>query len=275
MKKRKVWVCAMLFLSILIILMVTLNKKSEDSKVKVHLVEKGNIVRYINVTGVIQSKNKAEHYLERYKYNNISVKVGDEVKKDQYLTNLDNGNIFSDIDGTVTDISLSEYPVIVVQDLENLKIKILLNQYDSKYIKIDQPAMIKTSNGIIEGRVSFISPTAKSISNSMEGEAYIEGEIDNLTKTEELKIGFKNEIDILVGEKNNVIVVPTEAIKVEKGNKPYVFILKDNIAYKREVKVGLEGEREVEILEGIDEDELVILNPSGELESGDKVKRGN
>ncbi|CDG01205.1 Putative Efflux transporter, RND family, MFP subunit [Clostridium chauvoei JF4335] len=255
--------------------MVTLNKKSEDSKVKVHLVEKGNIVRYINVTGVIQSKNKAEHYLERYKYNNISVKVGDEVKKDQYLTNLDNGNIFSDIDGTVTDISLSEYPVIVVQDLENLKIKILLNQYDSKYIKIDQPAMIKTSNGIIEGRVSFISPTAKSISNSMEGEAYIEGEIDNLTKTEELKIGFKNEIDILVGQKNNVIVVPTEAIKVEKGNKPYVFILKDNIAYKREVKVGLEGEREVEILEGIDEDELVILNPSGELESGDKVKRGN
>ncbi|AYE33491.1 efflux RND transporter periplasmic adaptor subunit [Clostridium septicum] len=281
MKKKRLLMYIAFFILVGIILSLTIIKKSDVIKVKVYSVRKGNIARYINTTGIVQSKSKQEYYAGQFKIVSLDVNVGDKVEKGQQLAKLEVGNIISDNTGTVTEINASEggytnpsYPLIVVQDINNLKLRILLNQYDSKYVNLNQLAIVKSNNENIEGKVSFISPVAKNISGSIDGEPYLDADIEGLNSVNNLKIGFKNEVDILVGEKNDVVVVPTESIKIEKGNKNYVFVCTNNVIEKREVKVGLEGEMDMEILEGIEVGEEVVLNPSGELNNGDRVKRG-
>lgn len=281
MKKKRLLMYIAFFILVGIILSLTIIKKSDVIKVKVYSVRKGNIARYINTTGIVQSKSKQEYYAGQFKIVSLDVNVGDKVEKGQQLAKLEVGNIISDNTGTVTEINASEggytnpsYPLIVVQDINNLKLRILLNQYDSKYVNLNQLAIVKSNNENIEGKVSFISPVAKNISGSIDGESYLDADIEGLNSVNNLKIGFKNEVDILVGEKNDVVVVPTESIKIEKGNKNYVFVCTNNVIEKREVKVGLEGEMDMEILEGIEVGEEVVLNPSGELNNGDRVKRG-
>lgn len=281
MKKKRLLMYIAFFILVGIILSLTIIKKSDVIKVKVYSVRNGNIARYINTTGIVQSKSKQEYYAGQFKIVSLDVNVGDKVEKGQQLAKLEVGNIISDNTGTVTEINASEggytnpsYPLIVVQDINNLKLRILLNQYDSKYVNLNQLAIVKSNNENIEGKVSFISPVAKNISGSIDGEPYLDADIEGLNSVNNLKIGFKNEVDILVGEKNDVVVVPTESIKIEKGNKNYVFVCTNNVIEKREVKVGLEGEMDMEILEGIEVGEEVVLNPSGELNNGDRVKRG-
>lgn len=281
MKKKRLLMYIAFFILVGIILSLTIIKKSDVIKVKVYSVRNGNIARYINTTGIVQSKSKQEYYAGQFKIVSLDVNVGDKVEKGQQLAKLEVGNIISDNTGTVTEINASEggytnpsYPLIVVQDINNLKLRILLNQYDSKYVNLNQLAIVKSNNENIEGKVSFISPVAKNISGSIDGESYLDADIEGLNSVNNLKIGFKNEVDILVGEKNDVVVVPTESIKIEKGNKNYVFVCTNNVIEKREVKVGLEGEMDMEILEGIEVGEEVVLNPSGELNNGDRVKRG-
>lgn len=281
MKKKRLLMYIAFFILVGIILSLTIIKKSDVIKVKVYSVRKGNIARYINTTGIVQSKSKQEYYAGQFKIVSLDVNVGDKVEKGQQLAKLEVGNIISDNTGTVTEINASEggytnpsYPLIVVQDINNLKLRILLNQYDSKYVNLNQLAIVKSNNENIEGKVSFISPVAKNISGSIDGESYLDADIEGLNSVNNLKIGFKNEVDILVGEKNDVVVVPTESINIEKGNKNYVFVCTNNVIEKREVKVGLEGEMDMEILEGIEVGEEVVLNPSGELNNGDRVKRG-
>lgn len=85
------------------------------------------------------------------------------------------------------------------------------------------------------------------------------------------KLGMNGEVEIILQEKEEVLVVPSEAV-MKKGEKYYVFVVKEGATKKQEVEIGLGTETETEIIKGIfEKDEVVTENPS-KIKEGQSIK---
>ncbi len=71
--------------------------------------------------------------------------------------------------------------------------------------------------------------------------------------------------------KQRVVVIPSEAVLVEKG-RYFAWIAKDNRAYKKEIRTGQLMEQGIECLSGISAGDLVIYYGYLELEPGDPIE---
>ena len=125
----------------------------------------------------------------------------------------------------------------------NMKAKILLDAYpdetfESTVSQIDFTSTT-TSSGGTAYEIKFLLP-------------------ENLNQR--FRIGMNGDVDIIVSEKQEVLVVPFEAIQDSDGKK-YVWILpEDNIPVKKEVKTGLGNDYDTEILQGLNEGDKVITS---------------
>lgn len=79
-------------------------------------------------------------------------------------------------------------------------------------------------------------------------------------------------MDIKLGEKKNVLKVPSEAILTDKKGQSFVYIVENGVAKQRKVEVGLSSDLETEIKSGVAVGEKVILNPNSSIQNGTKVK---
>ena len=66
-------------------------------------------------------------------------------------------------------------------------------------------------------------------------------------------------VEIIIEEREEAIIIPADAILKFSGRK-YVNLLMDDVKIETNVEVGLETEKEVEIISGIREGDMVILN---------------
>lgn len=86
-----------------------------------------------------------------------------------------------------------------------------------------------------------------------------------------LRPGYNVDLNITTARRKAALVVPYEAI-VEDGNESAVFVVKDGVARKRQVRTGISDEMRVEILDGVSSGDRVILNPPEKLEDGSLVR---
>ena len=98
--------------------------------------------------------------------------------------------------------------------------------------------------------------------------------MDILDKADNLKIDFDADIDILLNDVKSVLKVPAESVKTDKTGKNYVYVVDGEKARERVVKLGVQSETEVEILEGIKAGEKVVLNPVATIKDGVLIKDG-
>ena len=162
--------------------------------------------------------------------------------------------------------------VVVVQDIENLKGVASLGKYDANKVKIGQEVIIKNGNRTYKGSVSFIDPAANKIVGVTGSETTLAVEISILDSAPDLKIDFDVDVDILVDKVASAVKIPSEALKVEKGDKNLVYVVEENIVRERQVTIGAQSDTEVQITKGIKNGEKVILNPSTSIKEGTIVK---
>jgi HlyD family secretion protein len=85
-------------------------------------------------------------------------------------------------------------------------------------------------------------------------------------------VGQRGEVYIETGRKQEVLVVPLQALLWEKG-KSYVWLMDEGQARRREVVLGLRGIDVVEITKGLSEKDLLILPSAAvSLTDGQRVK---
>jgi HlyD family secretion protein len=74
-----------------------------------------------------------------------------------------------------------------------------------------------------------------------------------------LIIGSKINIKIKIDDKDNILIVPEEAV-YEKNEKTYVEVLENGEPKEVEVVLGIENEDFIEIIDGLEEGQEVILD---------------
>jgi len=82
--------------------------------------------------------------------------------------------------------------------------------------------------------------------------------------------GYPVEVKIITAEKM-ALAVPREAVFTVK-NQDGVFIVKKRRAIFTPVEIGIEGEDYFEVLSGLVDGDLVILNPPKEIDDGVFIK---
>jgi RND family efflux transporter MFP subunit len=91
-----------------------------------------------------------------------------------------------------------------------------------------------------------------------------------VTPPERLLPGMTGELNIIIGERENVIVIPTRAIR--SGLRPSVLLVdEEGIVRSREVTTGYRSIEKVEISSGLKEGEKIVLGDHDLLRPGQKV----
>ena len=90
-----------------------------------------------------------------------------------------------------------------------------------------------------------------------EGDIYYEVTILPKEEIKELKPGMTADLLIITQKKENTLKIPRRAL-IKEGRKYFVRIPQETGYQKREVKIGIQNDREVEILDGLKEKEKVI-----------------
>ncbi|AUM94001.1 MULTISPECIES: efflux RND transporter periplasmic adaptor subunit [Clostridium] len=188
----------------------------------------------------------------------------------------------ADIDGIVTEINAQAggtgtagQPLVVVENVDDLKVGVSLGKYDSTKVKKGMKAFVKNDDKKYEAKVDFIAPTAKKTvkeagagnETTLDCEIYL-----SKNNSKDLRVGFDVDVDILLGESKNVLKIPLESIKTDKYNKSHVYVVQEGKVKEKPVQLGIQSDMEAEIISGLKSGEKVILNPNASIKTGVSVE---
>jgi len=169
------------------------------------------------------------------------------------------------VSGTITDIEkevgeTAEANSIIVSMISTGNFQIEANVSETEIAKVnlnDKVTMTLDALGpeeVFAGQVIKIDPAETIVSGVI---YYQINSIFNV-EDERIKSGMTVNLDIETGRRENVLHLPFYAIKEIDGQKQ-VMVVKNGKTEQRNIKVGLEGETRVEIIEGLSEGEEVII----------------
>ena len=142
----------------------------------------------------------------------------------------------------------------VIQPTDGYKVTIMISKYDIDRISVGQTAEIVQGTTVFKGEVSKIYSVAETDAS---GKPKVKVDILLNTDSTEPIIGLETEVTIHAGSSIQTLAVPDEAVYTD-DNGDYVYILENKKAAKRYVTVGNEGVDNVEILDGLNENDHVI-----------------
>jgi RND family efflux transporter MFP subunit len=117
----------------------------------------------------------------------------------------------------------------------------------------------------LKGNITELSPAIDMDARTFKGRI----KVDN--RDELLKPGMFVKAEIVVDQRDSALVVPKEVVLTE-GNRKMVFIATNSAAEKRYIRTGIETLSEVEVLEGLKENERLIVKGFETLKDRSKVK---
>ncbi len=165
----------------------------------------------------------------------------------------------------VGDFVRTDAPLFTIAQLNKMKVRIWLNEYEVNQIQKGMNAKFSFAGKDYEGKITEIS-----LSMDRQKQAfYAEIEFDN--SKNELKSGITVEIIINIENKNNTIIIPRNLI-ISEGDKFFVFVENNGKAEKREILTGSQSGAEIEILSGLNNGDKLINCCMSLLDDGIKVK---
>ena len=168
-------------------------------------------------------------------------------------------------------------PLVDIGDPKKLEVKVEVLSADAVKIKPGTSVHFERwgGNSILPGKVRVVEPAGFTKISSLgveEQRVLIIVDITSSDKSEHsLGDGYRLEASFVIWEGKDVLQVPASAL-FRKQDGWAVFVVKNNEALKREVKVGQRTGLAAEILSGLAEDEEVISYPDNSIEDGTRVR---
>lgn len=286
---RKVLIIFIIVVVIIAAVMIRIGTSKKDVQteqgekiipVEVVPVSKGTVRSTCEVLGTIKANKTAQVFPETSgRVTRIFVKEGSYVSKNNNLMAVRNesigfeyeeGNIKSPISGNVGKILVDvgsminpQTSVALIFEYSKVKVEFNLSEVQGGAISKSQKVDIEIDalpGQLFKGKVSEISPVIDPMTRTISAKAVI----NNPKKI--LRPGMTARITINLDEKDDVLSIPKHALL-----DSYLFIVKDSTAERRDVVVGLIGDENVEILQGLSQGEPVIVIGQERLAGGEKV----
>lgn len=202
------------------------------------------------------------------------------------------GGVITAVNNSNDDSVQSGKAVLTIVDMSSIKVKVSVDELDINKIKIGQKADIKfdaLKDKSYEGAVEAIAQTGTTSNNVTSYDVIV-----SVKDPSGIKLGMNANVTILVESKENALVIPAEALVENNGQKFVRVQSSDSTASSSNqsaaansnnskqstsangklvaIKTGLENENYIEITEGLNEGDkiLVKLSQSNSTNSNNK-----
>lgn len=223
----------------------------------------------------LQDEYKTQEKIAKANIEDITAKLK------QNETILTYTKIYAPIDGVVSDVTAQEGETVVtglqvanlvtVLDPTSLEMWIYVDETDVGRAKVGQQVEYYVDtfpDKLFKGTIEKIYPQPVIKDNIVYYLAIVKVTKDD---TRFLKPEMTTHINIIFDEKSNILIAPNAAIKFEKGKQIAFKVIGQNSVQKVELKTGIRGEENTEIISGIKEGDVVatklILPVSAKPES--------
>jgi RND family efflux transporter MFP subunit len=190
--------------------------------------------------------------------------------------NLEKMNIKAPFDGVI--VSLPHYslnsrveqgrPMVGIMDYARMYMEVNLPESTIGYMKANQPVYIThytLPDDTLSGVISELSPAISIETRTFKGKILI----DNSTL--KLRPGMFVKADVVVDKADSVIIIPKDVI-LSSRNRKYVYIVEKNTAIVRNIQTGLEDEDNIQVTEGLNENDNLIIRGYETLRENSRVK---
>lgn len=167
-------------------------------------------------------------------------------------------------DGEVGDIVDSTTLLFRVGEPKPLRVTAQVNEEDIPRVKEGMKALLRAdafAGTQLEGTVRDITPAGDPVAKTFRIRI-------KLPDDTPLHIGMSVEANIISREKDNVLLVPANAL-VEGA----LFVVEKGRAHKRKVETGIKGTRAVEILSGVKEGDIIVSPATTAIRDGLRVRQ--
>lgn len=190
--------------------------------------------------------------------------------------NLEKMNVKAPFDGVIvnlphytTDVRVEQgKPMVGLMDYGKMYMDINLPESAISYVKAEQPVYVThytLPGDTLSGVISELSPAISTETRTFKGKILIG---NNKLK---LRPGMFVKADIVVDKADSSIIIPKDVVLSNRRRK-YVYIVEKNTALLRDIKTGLEDENNIEILEGLKENDNLVVKGFETLKENSKVK---
>jgi HlyD family secretion protein len=152
-----------------------------------------------------------------------------------------------------------------VADPSNLKAELRIAETQTKDIRVGQYAEVDTRNGVVKGHVARIDP--KSTGGTVGVDIILEGELPSGARPD-LSVDGTIQLERL----DNVIYVGRPAFGQENSTVQLFKLTKDGEASRTPVKLGRSSVDKIEIIEGLQPGDQVILSDMSAQDSFDRIR---
>jgi RND family efflux transporter MFP subunit len=165
------------------------------------------------------------------------------------------------------DVVVSQVPVAVVVDINNVIVKTSVIEKDFGKIRTGLSARVQTEaypGKVFEGKISEIAPTLDEFSHT----ANIEIKIPNPGHI--LRPGMYARIQLVVASKENAAIIPKSAVFKDEGDD-VVFLISSDLVKLQRLELGYYDLKNYEVLSGLEPGQLVVASDQAILQDGTKV----
>ena len=197
---------------------------------------------------------------------------------------LEECEITSPIDGTVTRVNIKmgrfaddtddDKPMFVVENIEQLEMKVMVSEYDIGKVEIGQPVTISADilkDETVEGVVDRISPTGEEKSGSTE--RVIPTTVQVTGDNKGLIAGINAKAEILIAESKNAMTIPLEClVENADGSTQVLRVNSQGIIEVIPVETGVENDISIEVIsDRLQPGDQVVISPTPDLVEGTAV----
>jgi multidrug efflux pump subunit AcrA (membrane-fusion protein) len=253
--------------------------------VNAFLSYKGDLNGYLEFGGDVSAVSSVDVLPDTSgKISRIYVSVGDVVKKDQVLAEVDASRpgmtysaspVKAPVAGTVTSFASSVGNMVApsmaigrISSTDKLEIKTSVPERFISKIKLNQKAILTFDaypGETFTAKVTKISPVLDTSTRTMSVTLVLD------PPDSKIKIGMYARIKLITDHKSNAIIIPTSAL-VTRSSEQCVFVVnEDNTVTLKKVTVGIKVDDMVEILNGLEGNEKVVTKGQTLLNNGTKV----
>ena len=208
------------------------------------------------------SGNVRDRYEAEIEVLALSLEILEE-SREKFSIYADFNGIITELDTFKRDMPLAGKKILEIQEVNKLRVYGDFIVEDAVKIREGMEVEVHSDDtglSIDNLKIEKIHPKAVSkLSELGIEQKRVTVEITLPKEDENLIIGSKVNIKIKIDCKDNILIVPEEAV-YEKNEKSYVEILENGEVKETEVVLGIENQDFIEIIDGLDEGQKVILD---------------
>lgn len=188
--------------------------------------------------------------------------------------NYDHTSIKSPISGVISERFIkvgnmigTDQQVFQVTDFDPIQAILHIPEHERSKIRKGQTAELKADalpGQTFIGNVERISPTIDPLTGTFKVTIYMNG------AEEALRPGMFGRVKIVYDTRENAKMIPKTAV-ISEDETQSVFVVRDSLVFRKEIKTGYINGFHIEILEGLEDGEIVVTTGQGSLTDSTRV----